>query len=44
MSEYELDYLKEFYIHHDNYGERLKLNKPLDEVNHALWEIMKKYL
>lgn len=36
--------LSDFYIQHDNYEERLKLNKPLDEINDNLWNIMKKYI
>lgn len=36
--------LSDFYIQHDSYEERLKLNKPLDEINDQLWSIMKKYI
>ncbi len=36
--------LSDFYIHHDSYDERLKLNKPLDEINNKLWSIIKKYV
>ena len=36
--------LSDFYIQHDNYEERLKLNKPLDEINETLWSIMKDYI
>lgn len=36
--------LSDFYIHHDSYDERLKLNKPLDEINDKLWSIIKKYV
>lgn len=36
--------LSDFYIHHDNYDERLKLNKPLDEINKTLWDIMKNHV
>ena len=36
--------LSDFYIHHDQYEERLKLNKPLDEINNSLWDIFKKYM
>ncbi|KOY66628.1 MULTISPECIES: hypothetical protein [Clostridium] len=36
--------LSDFYIQHDNYEERLKLNKPLDEINETLWSIMKNHI
>lgn len=36
--------LSDFYIQHDQYEERLKRNKPLDEINDHLWNIFKKYM
>ena len=36
--------LSDFYIKHDNYEERLKLNKPLDKINETIWGIIKNYL
>lgn len=36
--------LSDFYIHNDDYEERLRLNKPLDEINDKLWNLIKTYL
>ena len=36
--------LSDFFIYHDNYEERLKLNKPLDEIRNCIWKIMKEYI
>lgn len=36
--------LSDFYIQDEEFGERLKLNAPLDRINDTLWRIIKKYL
>jgi len=36
--------LSDFYIHHEDYEERLRLNKPLDEINDSLWNLIKQYI
>lgn len=35
--------LSEFYIHSDDFKERLRLNEPLDKINDELWQILKEY-
>lgn len=35
--------LSDFYIMHEDYKERLKLNEPLDRINDGLWNIIKNY-
>ena len=36
--------LSDFYIPHSDYKTRIKLNKPLNEINDRVWAIMKLYI